>query len=377
MATAIRLNDKQVAVLRWIAEGCPEGVMTDDSHRISAAALRTRGLAITSGHGPSWTAEVTPAGHAYLARLGAEEPARVGESPASGPAAGCEIDLPAKVRRHHPVANDFRDRLERHEVSRAQLARATQIVQTLVTEAELRGWSVRTATESDNEVGLVDWSSAKDGHFQITAGQSSFWLRLQEEGVRTRDVLADEDSLEAYDSDGAGRLKLELRWGEWFTRKQSRWADRSTVLLEDRLVDVLDEIEERTAEAERAEYDRRERAALAEADAQARAQAREAEWIRLMGAARERHLEERRAAALLEQVERFEQAARIRAYCDAVAAPRRDRDPSVVAWVEWARAHADRLDPLAGAGPREPEDLEPAPAMLQAYLPEGWSAAGP
>ncbi len=374
MATVIKLNDRQVAVLRWIASGCPEGVMTDDTHRISAAALRSRGLVTTSGHGPSWTAEVTLAGTAYLAGVSPDE---TDEPPASGPAAGFELDMADKVGRYHRVAIDFRDRIERHEVSRRRLARATEIVQSLVTRAERRGWSVQTATESQNEVGLVDWSSAKDGHFQITVGQSSFWLRLQEEGVRTRGVLEDEDAEAPFDVDATGRLKLELRWGEWFTRKQTRWGDRSYALLEDRLADVLDEIEERAADAERSERDRRERAILEDAEAEIHAQAREAEWARLMGVARADYLDERRAAALLEQVESFEQATRIRAYCDAVEVAHGDGNATVTAWIEWARAYAGRLDPLAGAGPRAPEDLEPAPAALQEYLPEGWSASGP
>jgi len=38
------LNESQVAVLRWITAGSPRGVMEGYAHRISAAALRSRGL---------------------------------------------------------------------------------------------------------------------------------------------------------------------------------------------------------------------------------------------------------------------------------------------------------------------------------------------
>jgi hypothetical protein len=373
MSTAIKLNEKQVTVLRWIAEGCPGGVMTDDSHRISAAALRSRGLATTSGRGPSWKATVTDDGFAYLAELDTEPPSSLEQPPASGPAAESDGNGHHKVRRYHQVARDFRDRIERHEVSRRQLERATRIVQTLVSEAESRGWGVELAGESENEVGLVDWSSAKDGHFRIDADDSSFWLRLQEEGVRTRDVLEDEYAEQRFDAEATGRLKLELRWGEWFTRKQTRWIDRPDEPLEQRVAEVLAEIEERAADTRRAEREKRERAAQAEADAEAQAHEREAEWNRLMGVARERYLDEHRAGVLLEQVEGFERAARIRAYCNAISAG----DPVVAAWVEWARAYADRLDPLCGGGPLAPADVEPAPAALQQYLPEGWSVAGP
>jgi hypothetical protein len=46
------LNDKQFAVLRLVAAGCPNGVMQGESHKVSAAALRSRGLVRTSGRGP-------------------------------------------------------------------------------------------------------------------------------------------------------------------------------------------------------------------------------------------------------------------------------------------------------------------------------------
>jgi hypothetical protein len=156
-----------------------------------------------------------------------------------------------------------------------------------------------------------------------------------------------------------------------------------------------------------------------------------------MASARERFVEERRVAMLLQQAAAFERAARVRAYCDAVLAgagveraarsggvggrghggvgggggvggdggdgrdggvagdggdgrDSRDgrdgrdggvagegADPSVLAWVEWARAYADSIDPLAGAAWSPPADAEPAPAELQAYLPDGWSVSGP
>src|SRR5438309_340785 len=39
-----RLNDAQWEVLRWIADGCPQGRFDGYAHRLSAAALRSRGL---------------------------------------------------------------------------------------------------------------------------------------------------------------------------------------------------------------------------------------------------------------------------------------------------------------------------------------------
>jgi hypothetical protein len=74
MAQRKTLTEAQVVVLRWISDGCRDGVMQDHHHRISAAALRNRGLVETHGRGPTWTATVTTAGKAYLARVDGPEP---------------------------------------------------------------------------------------------------------------------------------------------------------------------------------------------------------------------------------------------------------------------------------------------------------------
>jgi hypothetical protein len=68
------LNEKQFEVLRWIADGSPRGVMDSDSHRISAAALRNRGLVTTSGRGQTWAATITTAGREYLKQAGGPTP---------------------------------------------------------------------------------------------------------------------------------------------------------------------------------------------------------------------------------------------------------------------------------------------------------------
>ncbi|MFT8330104.1 hypothetical protein [Bifidobacterium psychraerophilum] len=63
----VPLNDAQLEVLRWIDDGCPEGVYRDWSHRSSARALSNRGLVTINGHGSKWRAVLTEAGTYYLA----------------------------------------------------------------------------------------------------------------------------------------------------------------------------------------------------------------------------------------------------------------------------------------------------------------------
>lgn len=63
----IQLNAAQAKVLAWIVEGCPTGTFPVDSfaHRITARALRSRGLVEISGHGDSWRAAPTKRGSAW------------------------------------------------------------------------------------------------------------------------------------------------------------------------------------------------------------------------------------------------------------------------------------------------------------------------
>ncbi|QIM18663.1 hypothetical protein G7066_08665 [Leucobacter coleopterorum] len=62
------VNDRQVEVLRWIADGCPSGQWAEGENapKISAAALKSRGLATVTGHGKTWTATITDTGKYYL-----------------------------------------------------------------------------------------------------------------------------------------------------------------------------------------------------------------------------------------------------------------------------------------------------------------------
>ena len=55
------------------------------------------------------------------------------------------------------------------------------------------------------------------------------------------------------------------------------------------------------------------------------------------------------------------------AYCTA-ALERHPDDPGTAAWVEWALAHAEHLDPLA-APPAPPELREPSLDELRPFLP--------
>lgn len=66
-SSTIALNLRQIEILDWIKNGCPDGVygMEDTSYRISARVLANKGLVKIAGRGPAWTAVVTARGSVW------------------------------------------------------------------------------------------------------------------------------------------------------------------------------------------------------------------------------------------------------------------------------------------------------------------------
>lgn len=62
------LNHRQLEVLRWISDGCPDGRWTDFTFKTTAAALASRRLVSVSKRGGVWSAALLPAGDHYLTR---------------------------------------------------------------------------------------------------------------------------------------------------------------------------------------------------------------------------------------------------------------------------------------------------------------------
>lgn len=66
MVRRLQLNGQQQAVLKWIADGCPDGVMIGTTYKKSGDALRDRGLVTISKRGGGWRASITDAGKYFL-----------------------------------------------------------------------------------------------------------------------------------------------------------------------------------------------------------------------------------------------------------------------------------------------------------------------
>lgn len=67
MALDTPLNTRQLEVLRWISDGCPDGRWTDFTFKTTANALASRRLATVSKRRGSWSAAILSAGEFYLA----------------------------------------------------------------------------------------------------------------------------------------------------------------------------------------------------------------------------------------------------------------------------------------------------------------------
>lgn len=423
--------------------------MKGDAHRVSAAALRRRGLVTTSGGGSTWSAEVTEAGREYLAKVDSDDPPvarqgnvsvtqqlvddviaaggtlrvarrrwqepdgidyenrallaeRYGKVPAGkrlevvpikdeleirlldalgdpGRAELVEIEVPKTVARYHEAARSFRDDKALHEVSRAQLRRAVVMIHVIATEAERRGWSV----------------SSIGGGLKIVAEGHDFYLDLHEKGVKTREQWEKEveryrsvprDSpfyrdreipSGPYDARATGELNLQLRVERsWvFRGRQSRWGDRTSWKLEERLPHVFREIEERIVKADRVAEEERIAAEKRAEEARRAAEERERQWHSLMEQAKKRLVESQRVAVLRSQEQAWREAERLREYCDAMEVAHGE-DPESAEWIAWARDFASRLNSLSER-PSMPEPPEETPEALQEHLPKGWSVHGP
>lgn len=456
MAQRKTLNEVQVSVLRWISDGCSDNEVDGISTRISAGALRNRGLVRTSGCGPTWKATITPSGKEYLQQVAGSNPplprqpnvsvtqqlvdeviaaggslrvprkrwgdkngidyerrARLAETygkvprgsrlvvkkttanelvielatDGGGTAHGPDdppgllpVPVPARLSKYHRAAREFRERTSLHEISRKALPRVLRIVHALAVEADRREHEVACVPVHEDSYGRTEWKPARDGQLVFTVNSHQLKVRIWERGAGQRGPYEHQmrrwkqdreqpfrlqfvDRPKPYDSAATGELNIQTITGSY--GRQSSWGDRTRWKLEDRLPNLLHELELQAVEAE----ERR----LAREREQAE---REREWEAAMEKAKLRLVADHRRDVLHERVRAWEEAEAIRAYCAAVEARHGAdviaADPDVSDWLALARDHADRTQQL----PRMPADPEITHDALKRYL-GGWSPYGP
>ncbi|WP_435602893.1 hypothetical protein [Streptomyces sp. bgisy130] len=240
--------------------------------------------------------------------------------------------------------------------------RARQILHAVCLAAEQKDFAISNAAPESDAV------------LSIGARVSEFPVVLTEGVVEVRDpegVQYAWQRVTARTTCPSHELEIGLAY-DWAHRgRRYRWGDRKRWRLEDKLPDLLREIDQRS----RIDEERQ----LAQ---QRKVEETERRWHEAMDRARVAFIHAHRKKTLNDQVEAWNEASRIRAYCDALEqhlqqAPTGDGDrvDAVREWLSWARDHATRIDPVP-RWPGMPEDPDISPSDLRPHL-EGWSPYEP
>lgn len=273
------------------------------------------------------------------------------------------IVVPERLVKPHRVVVALRAAPGPLQVSRPHQQRALRLLEALFREAERRGYRVSPADKRRDCVAVV----AVDGHGYPVKTKE---LTDRSPHVPTAAELAEKARREwtripEYDYTPNGRLQIALEqyWhSDEGRRHRTTWSDGQGSRLDDKLPEVLAEIEARAVE------DERRRLEWARKQDETRERKREAiRW------AYEQLIEHHRAMELSEQVGAWIKASNIRRFCATVRATHGgDRVPiaAELEWLAWAESYADRLDPATDAvvGPEDPEPDYPS---LRPFL-GGW-----
>ncbi|WP_146057733.1 hypothetical protein [Streptomyces sp. SM10] len=420
-----KLNERQLDVLRRVCHGQTPITSDDSGLAATVYALRNRGLVTTSGADGRWSAAPTEAGLQHLAHTDATPaPGPSVPAPSAAPEAAelitrlqqsggtLHITNPTpterarwrrvlhSVRADHPDGHHLQhtgrdkgdlvitlrsgppprrstppeeavpvpDDLSLERLHPAAVAahipacpecqpRARRILHALCHAAESKNYTANTP-ESGSAASLV-----------ITIGDSSFPLSFHEGSYEVPDLSGAKyawQRVTARTTRPSHELELSLAHTYAHRGRRSHWGDRQRWRLEDKLPALFREIAHRA----HTEYERRQVQQRKEEETRQH-------WLTAMRQARTALLEEHRLKALRTQVRAWREATAIRAYCDAIEDHHvtLGAAEAATAWTTWARAYADRIDPL----PRNPGLPDPAtitPEDLRPYL-RGWARTSP
>jgi len=271
------------------------------------------------------------------------------------------VPVPVTLGRAHPIVSGLRAR-ESLGVSRHLNSRVLRLVQGLIVEAERRGLTVEPAADLRH-------------HFRVGRAQHLYPIALHEIQDRVpHEATAKELQRAAReswyrvpdkDTVASGRLILELP--PTYRGARYRWTEGKRWRVEDKLNDVLIEVDARVTVDEDRDRER-----------EREARERQLQWAAAMETAQDRYVEDRRANALRAQATQWHEARLLREYCDALEArlaANEDQVQSDRAWLSWARDYIERIDPNDGVAEMpaipaaKPEDLTP-------FL-DGWSPNAP
>jgi hypothetical protein len=392
------LNERQLTVLRRIAEGV-EPVTSAEPHLARTVyALRDRGLVEAKRRAGRWAATITPAGSTFAATGSHPDetrppvPAAVSRAPRSSPSVKSvsepaldlaeanvppsPVPVPGRLVRPHRLvesalgaAGELRpdetgrlrlraDGCPSLTVSRAALPRALRIVQAVYTEAERRGYTLVPAGGQDSGVALVCRENAE----AVAVWEETDKSPHEPTGAELKEAARYSWSTPpAHDFRPSGRLRLEIAasYGTGSGRRRA-WRDTTRRRVEDQLAEVFAELEVRAdlAAVLRAAREAEKRD-FARAAAAARVRAEAAFFLHAQ------------RTALRQQVDQWSLARRLRLAADDMHSrlgPTGQADLEGFAWIGAAREYANALDDPATAL-QLPSPPVPTETEIQEFMP--------
>ncbi|MGW1870868.1 hypothetical protein ACWCPS_35675 [Streptomyces mauvecolor] len=217
--------------------------------------------------------------------------------------------------------------------------RSLLLLQALAAEAVRRGYEVRQSRSC---------YSRREGGVDVAVDGFAYAVTVKQEFPQSTNP------------ERSARIVVELDHGR--SGRPGRWRDQKCRALEDALGVILGEIEARALEE--AQRRKSERRAMAE---------REVGWRAAMEEARQRVVRDQLAEVLREEAGRWQEAAVLGAYCDALErrlAQQGDAvdEPTMESarrWLEWAHEFVQAIDPLDRL-PEMPAPREPTSEELSA-----------
>lgn len=279
------------------------------------------------------------------------------------------IPVPEQLRKPSNVVSELRNRVD-FRIRQAEKSRALRLIEALVGESRRRGYRAEaTPAPRTDRWGYTD-TDKEHGHIVITINGHAYRLTMSQEQDRVKHVPTKTEEARGwsprYDQVMTDRLRLTIE-GNTRAFRSSAWADKPSRQLENALAEVLQEVELRAEQAEQRRL---------EEIRQLEEQQRQWELARqgALGKLNEAH----RAATLVQQLESWELAQRLKSYLAAIEehlSAHPEQRQSAAEWLDWIRDYAERINPLS-ASLTMPPDPKPTPEALAPHM-EPWNPYGP
>lgn len=246
--------------------------------------------------------------------------------------------------------------------------RALRLLDAIAKSASGRGWEVTCPAWMRDDHHPSDLAVSITGHtYGLQVSENDDKVPHEPTAKELRDFERwGYPRIPTYDKVPSGRLTIAVNGG--VPVRQSTFSDTKTINLADRLPVVVQELELRAAADEQRRLEREQQEAE-----------RRRRWEQVRGEAVVALREHKRAASLAEQAAQWHQSQLLGDYIAAmqqrIASLEGDEQAAAREWVEWAKDHHQRSNPL-NQRLALPADPDPSPEAIKPYM-RGLSPYGP